>query len=390
MPDEINTSAPSAEVKPHLEAEADFGAPYLAPEWALGPAKTLGLRLSANPVNPEEGDSRAAERAWARLAPSLGAFKHLISAGGRISRGYNSIPPALAEQIRASINVFESLLNDVIGNAAEENSTTKALVGNWAQSELLPYLLLSNIGERWYTKPRGYAGDYLTIAQMYEDRERGASRLGAALDRGFLNVHASQAVKNRRKLMVDEIRHTIGMVGIRPAQVTSLACGPAQEVSDVLASLPDPSVLHVNLIDNDGGALNYATKLLGHALQADRIGLFEENIVYLADGRRPNLISGQDLVYSIGLIDYFSDKYVVSLMNLAHAMLRPGGRVILGNFHPRNMSKAFMDHILEWQLIHRTEGDLNRLFRASAFGRPSTRVQYEHQRINLFAECVRV
>jgi N-methylhydantoinase B/oxoprolinase/acetone carboxylase alpha subunit len=37
----------------------------------------------------------------------------------------------------------------------------------------------------------------------------------------------------------------------------------------------------------------------------------------------------QDLVYSVGLIDYFNDPFVLKLMNYAHALLRPGGRLIL-------------------------------------------------------------
>jgi hypothetical protein len=52
-------------------------------------------------------------------------------------------------------------------------------------------------------------------------------------------------------------------------------------------------------------------------------------------------------------------------------------------------TRAFMDHVLEWRLIHRTEEDLDRLYKASAFGRGCTRVVFEEQGINLFAECVK-
>ena len=73
----------------------------------------------------------------------------------------------------------------------------------------------------------------------------------------------------------------------------------------------------------------------------------------------------------------------------AYENLAPGGRVILGNFHPRNPAKEFMDYVLEWNLIHRTEEDMNRLFRSSLFGKPCTRIQFESLGINLFAECRR-
>jgi hypothetical protein len=48
-----------------------------------------------------------------------------------------------------------------------------------------------------------------------------------------------------------------------------------------------------------------------------------------------------------------------------------------------------VDYVLDWKLIHRTEEDLNRLFQASAFARPSCRVLFEPNNINLFAECIK-
>ena len=48
-----------------------------------------------------------------------------------------------------------------------------------------------------------------------------------------------------------------------------------------------------------------------------------------------------------------------------------------------------MDYVLEWNLIHRTEEDMHRLFQHSEFGRPCSRIQFETQGVNLFAECVK-
>jgi extracellular factor (EF) 3-hydroxypalmitic acid methyl ester biosynthesis protein len=69
--------------------------------------------------------------------------------------------------------------------------------------------------------------------------------------------------------------------------------------------------------------------------------------------------------------------------------LAPGARVILGTFHPANPAKEFMDYVLEWNLIHRTEEDMNRLFMSSPFSRACTKMQFEGEGVNLFAECVK-
>jgi extracellular factor (EF) 3-hydroxypalmitic acid methyl ester biosynthesis protein len=71
-------------------------------------------------------------------------------------------------------------------------------------------------------------------------------------------------------------------------------------------------------------------------------------------------------------------------LRLAHP---PRRRVISGIFHPSNPAKEFMDYVLEWNLIHRTEADMNRLFANSLFKKPCSRIQFEALGINLFAEC---
>ncbi len=119
------------------------------------------------------------------------------------------------------------------------------------------------------------------------------------------------------------------------------------------------------------------------------MNLVEANLIHVAVGRRELALPAQDLVYSIGLIDYVDDNLVVKLLDWIHRILRPGGRVVLGNFHPRNPTRAAMDHVLQWRLIHRDEADMHRLLRASAFGTQCSRIIYEPQQINLFAEGVK-
>jgi len=104
-------------------------------------------------------------------------------------------------------------------------------------------------------------------------------------------------------------------------------------------------------------------------------------------GRRTASLPPQDLIYSIGLIDYFQDKLVVQLLNWMYDTLAPGGKALLGNFDPRCPNRVFMDHLLEWRLIYRTPDDMRRLFASSKFGDAPVDVRYEQEGINLFASC---
>lgn len=119
------------------------------------------------------------------------------------------------------------------------------------------------------------------------------------------------------------------------------------------------------------------------------MNLVHANLVYLATGRETLDLKDQDLVYSIGLIDYFDDKFVIALLNYVHRLLAPGGKLIVGNFHKTNPCKAFIDYVLDWKMTHRDEEDMNRLFSASRFGKPCTNIRFEEARVNLFAECIK-
>jgi SAM-dependent methyltransferase len=287
---------------------------------------------------------------------------------------------------------FAELVQCMRVELGEESSWSDAArddVGARVQAEVLPIMLLSDNGERWYAKPRGYAGDYLSIDQMYDDVPRGHGRVGITIDRCFLDLAAVRAVQNRRALVAAEIRATIDACSDRPARVTSLACGPARELFDVYGSLRTATMLESTLVDIDLHALAHVADRRDRSGLKRQMRLLPENLVHLCTGRTTPSFAEQDLVYSIGLIDYFDDAFVVKLMDVVHDALRPGGRAVLGNFHPRNETRAFMDHVLDWKLVHRTPADMDRLYRASRFGRACTRVVFETEGINLFAECVR-
>jgi hypothetical protein len=281
---------------------------------------------------------------------------------------------------------FVEFMNDTIGDAAPAHESVKVEIGQRIKRELLPYVLLTRTAERTYAKPRGYAGDFASIDQIYQNEPSGSGRVGPLLDRVFLSLPACEAVRNRRHLLAEEIELAMAeKQGRSPARITSLACGPAAEVFDVYRQLPDPSVLVTTLLDIDLQALAYLDDRISASGLRGQMRPVMGNLVYLATGRSKLDLPPQDLIYSIGLIDYFNDKFVVALLNYVHSKLRPGGKVILGNFHPRNPTRAFMDHVLDWRLIHRTEDDMNRLFQASAFGSPCSKIRFEEQGINLFA-----
>ncbi|MGA9119923.1 MAG: hypothetical protein WB699_11220, partial [Bacteroidota bacterium] len=285
-------------------------------------------------------------------------------------------------------NSMMKSLHRALGEGSPLTGSEKEQLGASLQNDMLPYLLTTGTAERFYSKPRGYAGDYLAIHGIYQNMPSGASRLGPLIDRMFLEMPPCIAVRNRRKLLAGEILRTVEEAP-HQARVMCLASGPASEVFDAFSELPDKTKLKMTLLDIDLQALAFVDDLRGKSKLATQIDLINENLIALFLGRGRAQVPLQNMIYSVGLIDYLNDKLVGKLLHFAYDHLNPGGRIILGNFHPDNPAKEFMDHVLEWNLIHRTEEDMHRLFLASPFRSRCTKITFEECRIDLFAECVK-
>lgn len=316
-------------------------------------------------------------RTTAEFKAAMGAADKLIIDGAAtddaIQAHISAVCDAFAEQVRVHLRA---------------GAPHADALGSYVHGEVYPYLGLSTLIDRSYTKPRGYAGDYLTLQMVYDDEPDGVRRLGPFIDRWFLGIPASCAVKNRRGLLRDLIVDTARAVEDRTLRVTSLACGPAREIFDIFAE-PDHPDIDATCLDIDDQALAYARSIAAAAGVTERVSFIRANAVKLALGRDTLTLPAQHLVYSIGLIDYLADHLVVQLLDWICQNLRPGGLAVVGNFDVDNPDRAFMDHLLDWRLIHRSPENLLDLFAQSAFGSAPVQIRREATGINLFASARR-
>ena len=346
------------------------------------------------PLLPPGRKLRALRRVRPSLVPGVAAaidqaldlFKQLMLRADQESRSLKGPSPELEALTHAGMDQLCLLLSRAFGPESGLSAAARAELGVRVQRELHPYLLLTRVVERIYSKPRGYAGDFQTIEWMYRNQPGGFGIVGPLIDRAFLERPAARAVRNRRGLLAGEIAGAVEKGG----RVTSLACGPAEEIFDVFAGLADPARLKATLIDIDFEALALVSNRAEREGIHSHLRFLQGNLVHFATGRADAKLAPQDLIYSIGLIDYFSDRFVIALLDWIHDHLRPGGKVVLGNFHPRNPDRALMEQVLDWKLVHRTEDDMHRLFRASRFAAPCSEIRFEEAGVNLFAAAIRV
>lgn len=287
--------------------------------------------------------------------------------------------------VQAFVKEACSLLKLSLTRHLQREGSLQSAIGAFVFREAFSFLMLGRINDRSYTKPRGYAGDYFTIELMYQNEAAGDGRTGRFIDRWSLDEPPIQAVRNRRELLASAVRENLSnWTNSEPMPTTSLASGPAREVFDVLTGGGDPHI-HFTCLDIDQEALAFVASNAQRLAVQNKLTLAKDNVVRLSRGKSHLRLPPQQLIYSVGLIDYLADECVVDLLNWGFDNLLPGGTMIVGNFDPVNPDKDFMDHVLEWILIHRTSDQMRELFSRSHFGHVPITVIHEAAGVNLFA-----
>ena len=287
---------------------------------------------------------------------------------------------AVLAELNGSLSEFGRLM---AGSGYEE------VVWGYVFKEIFPYFMRSRFAERAYFKPKGYAGDFLMMEHIYAGVPRGEGRFGEIVDQFCLERPGSRAIRNRRILLKDELLRLSGERTARgeSTRIMNLACGPNRELFDFLAECDHSEWIDALCVDIDPDALRHTNQHVNIFPHRASIRLMSENVIKWALGRARHRIEPLDIIYSSGLCDYLDPRLFRALINRCHQHLKPGGTLLLGNFthYPDSL---FLDKLLRWELIYRTEADLLDLFAATPFG-DRVRIIAEPERVNLFAVATR-
>jgi hypothetical protein len=138
---------------------------------------------------------------WRAALRVMSEFKRMLVAADHESIKTDGVSEETYQKLAGKSTELQDLAYRLLGDVSPLTPYMKEQLGGLLQTELLPYVLLTGTIERCYSKPRGYAGDYLTIEKIYNNHPEGAGRIGAVVDRLFLEMPAAVAVRNRRGLL---------------------------------------------------------------------------------------------------------------------------------------------------------------------------------------------
>ena len=244
-----------------------------------------------------------------------------------------------------------------IVSAPEQLQLAKA----YTESQLTPELMGAPLWRQAYAKPLGYPGDYVVMEHIYAGGAAGDTHFGRVAH--ALAVHIGQFVVKRKDLVGQAIAQAVARHdGAEPCVIASLGCGPAREVAEFLAHDPlAERPTRFFLVDQDGAALCFAGRQLAAAVcdgpsnGAARIEMRHLSVLRLLREIEPGeLMPAADLIYSAGLLDYFSDRTCRILTRRLYDALRPGGHLLLGNMKAGTDMVWPLELIADWSLGYRS------------------------------------
>lgn len=229
-------------------------------------------------------------------------------------------------------------------------------------------------------KPRGYAGDYKIIDDIYANapNSTGVERL---YDNYFQMSTICNAVRNRKEDFKQIILGFIENNKLAAAKIMDLASGPCRDVYEIFQNpLASSRQINFHCFEQDPHAIEDSTRLLN----ADpRVVFVRQNAVRLALKKdiEKSMEGGYDIIFSTGLFDYLDYRISVRLIANLKKLLRPGGILAISDVRDKfsNPSLYFMEWVADWNLIYREDDNFRSVFLEAGFPAESLTFKYEQQ-----------
>ena len=260
----------------------------------------------------------------------------------------------------------------------------------WNTIMSAPFMARTNL------KPRGYAGDSEMMSMIYANDYRGESTFYKLMHKHPLEQPAAQAVRNRRSAIakiISQLKEDYRKRAHQKLNILSIACGPSKEMGDVLLSADDCKNLHFTLLDQDPNALHEAKELIRQIekkLSAKiEVDFLNESVRTLLAMPQIDAKWGQfDFIYSMGLFDYLTPPAASQVIGKLYQLLKPGGKMVIGNFHVSNPNRYYMEYWLDWVLFYRKEEDFTGLLKGASDA--EIKLFFEDNKVQMFLYVKRV
>ncbi|MBN1794500.1 MAG: methyltransferase domain-containing protein [Candidatus Omnitrophica bacterium] len=237
----------------------------------------------------------------------------------------------------------------------------------------------SSIMKRAYEKPRGYPGDYRMLEAIYDNKPF-SKKIGEYFDLYFLNNPYAIAVRNRKDKLGDMLKNFIETANLDSIKILNLACGSCREIAELLPSLQYRKPIYFTCIDWDQEALDFSKNALKNSPPNVTFNFLKKDLIELIkNGRSPLLLKSQDLIYSIGLVDYLPDRMFKKIVQASFRLLAEEGVLIITH---KNKEQTFSpippDWFCDWKFVPRNMNEVVDLFKNSKIDISSLNIEVDN------------
>lgn len=299
---------------------------------------------------------------------------------------FDGVEQRIFEEVLPTMEKFERIARQI---PPEEAAVHKSYV----RRELHPLVLCSPFLHRTFTKPLGYAGDYEMVNMMLRSPYEGSSTFAKIINAALLHTEPVVAHRNRIDYLLELLREETRKRSQKGhTRIFNLACGPAVEIGRFLAECEESELAEVDLLDFNAETLTDTEERLRQQRQKSGretpLRFYQRSVHQLlkaaAQGGDAEF-AGYDVVYCAGLFDYLSQRVCCRLVELFCTMAKPGGKVVVTNVASSNPRIAWMEYLMEWNLIYRDEREMFDLVPHS-LPIQGSRVLADATGVNLFLE----
>jgi extracellular factor (EF) 3-hydroxypalmitic acid methyl ester biosynthesis protein len=283
------------------------------------------------------------------------SFSHAFDNAG----AYEACEGRLIEQWRGLWLRGNEIVRGVMDHRESREATKE-----FTELVLTPEMRAGAIWDRSYAKPLGYPGDFQIMNQLYDWEKVGGTVYQQLIHR--LGLEVAECIQTRMEVVRFHIAETVRTRGqVRPARILSLGSGPAREIETFLSG-PNANAgrSEFTLVDQETQALGFAyDRAYPHVLKLGGLSRVQCLNISFTDILRTNgglqNVEPQDMIYSVGLLDYLSDRRSRMLVQKLYDALSPGGLLIIGNMNETLLSNLWpMEFIADWTLQYRGDTEM--------------------------------
>ena len=222
------------------------------------------------------------------------------------------------------------------------------------------------------------AASWLALDTIYNHQFGSLPGLGGIVDDFWVGMMNAQAVRNRLKLVKQEIRRAILQFNHgNEVRILSLACGSAQGLIEVMAELKKEGVVvRALLLDISQEALDYSLNLAQKYEVSDSVETIRTSVSKVS---KVSQDFNPHIIEMLGLLDYIDQRKAIKLSKKIKESLPPKGIFLTCNIR-HNLERHFLQWVIDWPMIYRSPVELAEVVSQAGFA--DYRLVYEPLRIH--------